>query len=172
MKITIGTTSELKIRALNKALKNLKIKANIISKKAKSGVNDQPFGYSEITLGAKNRALNSIEKDDPDLSLGIENGLIEIENNYFDIACIYVISSAGDESISYSAGYFTPKWIIDEIKSKHTEFGHITQRISGDSEKDPLRYFSKTLLTREEILVQAIEIALIKIFFKERYSKK
>ncbi len=170
MKVIIGTTSELKVRALKNALAKLKIESEIVPLKTASGVSNQPFGYEEMTKGAKNRAEAAFVIRDAEISLGVENGLVEIEGNYFDIACIY-IKTKDDNSISYSAGYYTPGWIIEEIKEKNTEYGQITQRLSGDSEKDPLKYFSEGVIKREELLSQAIEIALIKIFNKEKYLK-
>lgn len=170
MKIAIGTTSELKIRALKNALAKFEIEAEVVPLKTESGVSDQPFGYEETTKGARNRATAAFEKEIPEMALGVESGLIEIEGNYFDIACV-CIKTGNDESISYSAGYFTPQWIIEEIKETNTEYGHITQRLSGDSEKDPMKYFSNNKIKREEVLSQAIEIALIKIFNKIRYQK-
>jgi inosine/xanthosine triphosphatase len=169
MKIAIGTTSELKIRALKAALEKLGIEVEIAPVKTESGVSNQPFGYKESTKGARNRASSALEKENADMALGVESGLIEIEGNYFDIACVYIKTKEGEESVSYSSGYFTPKWIVEEIKEKNTEYGHITQRLSGDVEKDPLKYFSEGKMKREELLSQAIEIALVKIFNKGKY---
>lgn len=170
MKIGIGTTSELKIRALKNALVKLGIDSEIISLKTKSGVSNQPFGYEETTRGARNRAEVTFEKENPDIALGVESGLVEIEGNYFDIACVY-IKTKDEESVSYSAGYFTPRWIIEEIKKRNTEYGYITQRLSGDVEKDPLKYFSGGKIKREELLSQAIEIGLVKILNKGKYQR-
>lgn len=169
MKIAIATTSELKIRALESALKRLNIIAEIISIKTDSGVSLQPFGYNETTKGAKNRAHEASAVAGADLVVAIESGLIEIEENYFDVACICALSKDKDESIAYSGGYFTPQWIIDEIKETNTEYGFITQRLSGDKDKDPIKYFSDGVIKREEILSQAIIIALIKIINKDKY---
>lgn len=171
MKIAIGTTSELKIRALKDALVKFGIEGEIISQKTESGVSNQPFGYKETTKGSRNRSEAVLRDTGSDMAIGIESGLIEIEKNHFDIACVCIKTKEGDESISYSAGYFTPAWIIDEIKEKNTEYGYITQRLSGDADKDPLRYFSKGKIKREELLSQAIEIALIKILHKDIYKK-
>ncbi len=171
MKIAIGTTSELKVRALKDALEKIQVQADIDTAKTNSGVSDQPFGYEESTRGAKNRATELFEKEDPDIAIGIESGLVEIEGNYFDVACVYV-KSKDDESVAYSAGYFTPEWIIREIKEKNTEYGHIAQKLSGDSEKDPLKYFSDGKIKREELLSQAIQISLVKIFNKNKYLKQ
>lgn len=172
MKVSIGTTSDLKVRALKDALYKLDIDSEIIALKTNSGVSDQPFGYKEINEGARNRAREVLENTTSDIAVGIESGLINIEDDYYDIACICVVTKEGEESVSYSAGYFTPQWIIEEIKEKNTEYGHITQRLSGDTEKDPLKYFSGGITKREELLSQAIMLAFTKIINKDKYEEK
>lgn len=171
MKIAIGTTSELKARALKNALDKLEIKAEIMPTKIDSGISKQPFGYKEMVKGAKNRAEEAFKKTHSDLVMGVENGLVDIEGNFFDIACAYIISKNGEESVAFSSGIFIPKWMIDEIKEKDTEVGEITKRLSGDNEKDGFKYFSNGAIRREESLSQAILLALVKIFNREKYLK-
>lgn len=172
MKIVIGTTSELKIRSLKEALMRFNIETEVISLKTDSKVSNQPFGYDETILGAKNRVKQCQEEINPDIAIAVESGLVEIQGNYFDIACVYARSKNGEESISFSSGFFTPQWIINEIKEKNTEYGFITQRISGDLDKDPQKYFSNGVVKRNELISQAIVLALIKLFNSDRYSKK
>ncbi len=171
MKIVIGTTSELKIRALKNALEKLKFESEVVSMKTQSGISDQPFGYEETTRGAKNRVMYIFEREIPDMAVAVESGIIEIEGNSFDIASVYIKTKEGGESFAYSSGYFVPEWMISEIKENKTELGFITQRLSGDLNKDPLNYFSNKQMKREELLSQAIEIALIKIFNEDKYKK-
>jgi len=171
MKIAIGTTSELKIRSLKEALRRFDVEAEVVSLKTDSKVSSQPFGYDETILGAKNRVKQCQEETNPDIAIAIESGLIEIDGRYFDIACVYTLSKEGNESMSFSSGFFTPQWIIDEIKEKNTEYGLITQRISGDPDKDPQKYFSGGIIKRDEMISQAIILALTKIFNKEKYNK-
>ena len=66
MKIAIGTTSEIKIRALKRALERFdSLKGSeIISVKTDSGVPAQPFGYAEMADGARNRSKQAKEKGD------------------------------------------------------------------------------------------------------------
>ncbi len=171
MKIAIGTTSELKVRALKSAVAKIDLDAEIIPHKTDSGVSAQPFGYDEIILGATNRAMQCKKDLDHDISLSVESGLVKIGDDYFDIACVCAISKDGNKSFTYSAGYFVPEWMIREIKENKTELGFITQRLSGDTDKDPLKYFSGGKIKREELLSQAIEIALVKTLNEEKYQK-
>ncbi len=170
MKIVVGTTSELKLRAVRLALAKLNIMAEIITHKAVSNVPDQPRGFQEITAGAKNRAMDSLKNTDADMSIGIENGEVkinEIDQN-FDFPCICVITKAGDESFAFGASYFVPDWMIDD----DLELGLIIQRIDpSQKEKDPVRYFSNDLIKREELLANGIACALIKILNKQKYEE-
>lgn len=95
MKVSIGTTSDLKVRALKDALYKLDIDSEIIALKTNSGVSDQPFGYKEINEGARNRAREVLENTTSDIAVGIESGLINIEDDYYDIACICVVTKGG-----------------------------------------------------------------------------
>ncbi len=172
MKIAIATASELKIRALKEALRILNIEAEILSGKTSSGVPEQPIGYEETSNGAHNRLMQCKEKFDPDIAVAIESGLIPIQESYFDIACVHVISKEGKESIAYSSGYFVPDWIVQEVKQNNTDIGVVAQRLSGGVDKDPLNYFSKELIKREDLLSQAIVLALVKLLHEDKYIQK
>ena len=172
MKIGIGTTSELKIRALKNALSKFDKEIEILPVKTESGVSSQPFGFGEMVEGARNRIHGVISTIHPDIAIAVESGLVEVSGKYFDIACVIASTEDGEEFVSYSSGYFVPDWIIKEIKEKNTEFGYITQRLSGDTDKDPIKYFSDNVVKREELLSQAILIALTQLFNKNKYIQQ
>lgn len=166
MKIAIGTTSELKIRACEKALRKFGIDGELISIKTESGVNDQPYGFGEISTGAKNRAKEALKNvESAEIGVGIENGLIYIEetDQWFDMPCICILYKDGGESVSFGAGYDIPLEMIDKIKNENIELGKIIQELDPSAEKDPIGYFSGGKLKREEIVQQAIECALSKL---------
>ncbi len=169
MKIAIATASELKIRALKNALSILKIDAEIVYSKTSSGVAEQPFGYEETSKGALNRVMQCKDIFDPDISVAVESGLIPIGKSYFDIACVHTISKENQESIAYSSGYCVPEWMVQEVKANNTDIGIIAQRLSNSTDNDPLNYFSAGLIKREDLLSQAIVLALIPLINKEKY---
>ena len=173
MEIAIGTTSELKIRACKEALSKLGIENELFTIKAQSGVPDQPFGFEQITQGAKSRASEALKlTENADFSIGVENGLVKIDEieQWFDIPCVYIITKDGDESYSFGSAYFVPDWMIDRIKKENTELGFIIQGLDSGAEKDPIGYFSSGKFKREEILTQAIVCALVKTIKKEKYN--
>ncbi len=88
MNIVIGTTSESKINALKKSLKELNIdNYNIIPVKAKSNVRENPIN-EETKLGAQNRneyIKNYCESSniDYDILISIEAGYTKEDEKYF-----------------------------------------------------------------------------------------
>lgn len=172
MKIAIATASELKIRALKDALRVLNINAEVLSGKTSSGVAEEPFGYEETSKGARNRVIQCKEKFDPDIAVAVESGLISIEGSYFDVACVHVISKDGRESVAYSSGYFVPDWMVQEVRVNNIDIGIIAQRLSNSADKDPLNYFSKELIRREDLISQAIVLALIKLMNEYKYTQQ
>lgn len=172
MIIGMGTKSALKQRSVESALRQLGQKAEIVSTEVESVVPANPFGFDQIVTGARHRAKVALEIPGASWGLGIETGLVNIEGQYFDMAGICVLTDRGDESISFSAGMFVPDWVIEWIRKEDVEFGVITQQLSGDSEKDPIKYFSADKMKREEMLSQAVMVALNKLINPDRYTQK
>ena len=169
MKIAIATASELKIRALENALRILNIEAEILFGKTSSGVAEQPLGYEETSKGARNRLMECKKNFDADITVAVESGIIPIEGSYFDIACVRTITKDKKESMAFSSGYFIPDWMAQEARENKSDIGVIVQKLSGGTDKDPLSYFSSKLIKREDILSQAIVLALVKLLNEEQY---
>lgn len=175
MKIVVGTTSELKQRACKEALSRLGIDGEITSIKTNSSVSEQPFGYDEITKGARNRAKEALRLiEDAEISIGIENGLIKIDqiNQWFDMPCVCILSKDGKEFFSFGTGYFIPEWMVEKVKNSNTDLGFIIQELDPEAEKDPIGYFSSGTFKREEILTQAIICALVEMSNLQNYLEK
>lgn len=172
MKIVAGTTSALKIRAIESALAGLGIAGQVEGFDVASGVSNQPFGFDQIMEGSKNRAVQAQALSDAEMAVGIEYGLVQIGDEYFDIPCVTVITPEGLQSVSFGAGMYVPGWIIEKIKAEDSEFGPIIQEISGGGEKDPIKYFSGDKIKREDILAQAVAVALSQIINVDKYEKR
>lgn len=173
MKIVLGTTSELKIRATKTALLKLGVDAEVVGLKTDSSVSDQPFGMEEILEGAANRAKKALSEAQADLGIGIENGIIKIDEleRWAEVPAVVAVSSDGTKSFSLGVTYPLPDWAVEDIKKNNSELGFIIQKLDPRSEKDPIKYFSADTIKREETLSEAIVCALIEIFHNEKYQK-
>lgn len=173
MKIIIGTTSELKIRAAREAFRILNIDPEISTVKSDSEIPDQPFGIDQIITGAKNRAKNALVSNPADFSIGIENGIIHVEqlNKWMETLAVVVVASDGRISVGLGSAYPVPDWAVEIIEKENTELGKVIQKLNPDLEKDPINYFSDGTIKREETITQAVVSAMLEFVNSDKYKK-
>jgi non-canonical (house-cleaning) NTP pyrophosphatase len=171
MKILIGTTSLLKLKALNDALDYLRNsgiseKFDIESVETESGVPATPYNEQTL-LGARNR-INSMLSKVADLYIGLESGLIERDKKLFE-ECWCVISDKNrNESIGISSAIQLPDIIVDGLKDKkkHTDLLDELGESLNISSKDTWGVYSKGKLSRSVSMYEACRNALVNYFIK------
>ncbi len=169
--VALGSTSPLKVEALKEALNTLSIKSKIFVTKSLSGQNDQPVGFDETYSGALARALKA-ERKFPDsidsIAIGIENGIFRFAGNTTTIECavIVVLTPGGRHIVTTSAGILFPEEYVRKAKErgfKTVTVGQVISKELGGDHADPHSALTKGKITRKEILVNALIIALKQI---------
>lgn len=158
--LCIATESTIKIKSIKKVFGS---DYTYYTANVPSGVSEQPRGFDEIEKGANFR-LNRIIDLYPDhnVAISIENGIVQINNEYFDIACI-ALKTPNKRFITWSS--MVPINTNDVIKIRdNMTIGDI---VSPDNPKDPHSVITNNLISRCDILEQAINIA----YGKSRYYK-
>ena len=118
MKIIVGSQSQVKLDAVNGALKMLGIEAEVVGVKAKSNVAEQPMD-DETLQGARNRARHSRElAADGDLYLAIENGVFTEGDRFVNKAVVMAIAKDGTETLATSDGVEFPKASVEEARKR------------------------------------------------------
>lgn len=173
MKIAVGTTSELKLRAIQKAFNRAKIVVEITSHKVKSDVPKQPFSEKEITAGATNRAKNALTKEkNADYGLGIESGIVLKNRKYFDLAACVIANQKGEiVGEAFSAAVEVPLKIISRVKNEDLESCAVAQKLGNLREKDSLLWYTGNRLSRSPVLEDAIFLALAREFLNPEAYK-
>jgi len=173
MEVAVGTTSELKLRAVGNAFKRAGFSPMITGHKVESGVPKQPFSEKEIVKGATNRARNALAKsNNADYGLGIESGIASKGGKYFDLAVCVVVNQAGAMAgEAFSAAVEVPKKIVHLVKTKGLESCAVAQKLGGLTEKDSLLWYTGSRLSRSQILEDAIFLALTKEFLNSKAYK-
>lgn len=153
MKFVLGSKSEDKREIIEKALRELNIKAEIESVEVDSGITDQPLD-KEITLqGAKNRARNAKKANKgADFWVGLEGGLHDYGEGYHLVTYACLIDISGDEFVGNGAEIALPQAVSESVKNG-AQFGQVVREYANEHEID------ENLISREAPFVEAIQNA-------------
>lgn len=185
IKICIGSLNPTKINAVkigfNTYYKNFKL----YKIKTESRVPKQPIGLEIILKGAKNRAESALnylinkELSESDIfGVGIEAGLVYIplaKSKYMDFQFCVIIDENRDISLGSGITFEYPQLVIDEIISSNgKEIGDVIGRLANNinlkNESGAISFLSKGIITRTEILSQAVICALLPRINKDLYK--
>lgn len=174
MQIVLGSTSKLKVRAVEAACRLWKLRATVLACKTPSGVSIQPRGKEKTTAGALQRAKGAREKyPDGQLWIGMQSGFIQdTGERWWSATCVAILrrDQADKPVVVYSDHFPIPAWIAHEVIREWTELGKATQKYGGGEEKDPMNYFSGGVIRREHLLAQAVACALAPIVRADLYE--
>ena len=167
MKITVGSTSTVKLAAMLDACSRLGIAVSIGLLKTYSGQNEQPLNFSETYRGALARAEQAQESNPDSLANGIFNLAPEV---FLDIAVIVAITPDGRQIVASSEGIRFPTIDVKAAAEKGfsvTTVGQtITQRLGGDP-ADPHSTLTNGKRGRKDILTDAMVSVLKQVKTKE-----
>ncbi|CAJ1396472.1 unnamed protein product [Effrenium voratum] len=139
--------------------------------KAKSGVNDQPFGHEETIRGALNRLAHAQqERPGADFYLAMENGLFDIATGgtalVFDLAWVVIEDKSGRRALAHSAGVQMPNWAVDSSRGSSfstTAGGEVARAATTAGQEvdpqDPHAFLTSGLCKREDLLTSALAVA-------------
>lgn len=114
MKIVVGSTSAVKMKAVQDAFAQLGIEVEIQGVKANSGIDEQPIGQDVTLKGAEQRAAHAAELDPSgDIYVAIENGIFLEEPDYVDRAIVLLRRSLKTRTI-FSEGVRVPTRFVEQ----------------------------------------------------------
>ena len=119
MKIAVGSTNPVKIKATRDAFKTLWPKKiwKVEGISVPSGVSDQPMSDKESIKGAINRAKRALKALSSEFGVGFEGGIQKIGNRWFDCGWAVVVNKDGKIGIASTVRIETPKKLIKLIKA-------------------------------------------------------
>jgi inosine/xanthosine triphosphatase len=95
-----------------------------------SGVSDQPMTDVESIKGATNRAQRALDALQADYGVGLEGGIQQIGDEYFDCGWIVVLDKQGKKGIGSSIRMIVPPKMIRLIKEGE-ELGTVVDMVFG-----------------------------------------
>lgn len=156
--IHVGTASPLKIEAVKKVFGR---SFEIVGFNVKSGVPAQPKGVDQTKEGAINRCVAAKKEGNCDFSIGIENGMFEVDGYWVDAAAVVIMDSKGNEKI-----FWSDRLSICKRKNCQVccdENGNVLIDPGPNGEwsilKDPHTELTKGEKSRAKFLIEALEKA-------------
>lgn len=125
--VAVGSRNPVKIEAVKIAFTKLwpQTKWQVEGIDVSSGVSNQPLSDSETLLGARNRAKTALLTLSADFGLGIEGGLHQLDNLWFDSAWIVALRKDGIQGIGSSIRMLNSDKMIDMVLNQKFELGQV-----------------------------------------------
>lgn len=116
-KVAIGSKNPAKIQAVKLAFEAVWPDQVWVFEgvKVQAGVSNQPMSDQESIKGAKARAKKALKALSADFGVGLEGGLHQIGQHWFDGGWCVVVNSKGELGIGSSAKIPTPKKIMKQV---------------------------------------------------------
>lgn len=175
MKILVGSKNPVKIDAAKEAFEKYFGEVQAIGISVPSNVPDQPVN-DDTFMGAKNRAekllkLSEENGTEADYFVGIEGGIIEINQKWFGFGCMCILDRNSKVGFGTSPLFPMPQFVIDQLL-EGKELGHVIDELANKENtkhnEGAIGFFTNDVMKRKELYVHGLTTALIP-FVKSEY---
>jgi len=174
MKVAIGSTNPVKVRACKKIMRKIYGNIEVIPVSVSSGVSHTPLSHEEMIEGAKNRAFYALKKTNADMAVGMEGGISETDGKFFLSGWTVVLSKNGKIGIGGGSKTELPNFIVKEVR-KGKELGNVMDELIG--EKDTKKkmgavgILTKGLIDRQKSWEISLTYALAKFLRSDLFER-
>lgn len=133
-RIVVGSTNPTKIDSTRAAFEAVwpDETFEVTGVKVKSGVSEQPMSFDETIRGAKNRARAAMLLNPADFAVGLEAGVENMSQGWFDSGWCAVLDSSGSFGIGSSPVLSMPDAMMEQILSGK-ELGQVVDEMTDRS---------------------------------------
>ncbi len=173
MKIAIGSTNPVKVRAARNVLRKIYPRAEFVALEVPSGVPGQPRGDKQTRRGAVNRARAARQAAHADFGVGLEGGIIENEFGTMTCAWCAIVDRAERVGIGGSTNMLLPDEVAARVK-RGDELGDAMDafaNIRGVKRKmGAIGVLTKGLSNRQRAYEYIIKLAVARFLWKGKYG--
>ena len=129
--VGVGSKNPVKLAAVKAVLRRITPDVRIESVNVPSTVRDQPFGDDETIRGALARAHGARKAVGAELGIGIEGGVVDVDDTMRTCAWAAVVDGAGREGVGGSLAMPLPQSVAKLVR-EGLELGHAMDRLTGE----------------------------------------
>lgn len=165
----VGSTNDLKIKAVRSFFKKNGRSVIVISKDVPSGVSDQPLTDEETMYGAINRAQAAAGPDS--CSIGLEGGLVKVGDTWYVCNWGALVDTTGDVYVARGASIPLPTDVSDAVVDHKEELGDLLKMYAysrGEKfEGGAIGYLTHGQVKREDVYEQIVSLLYGQLIYKE-----
>ena len=174
MKIAVGSTNPVKVRAVRNVARKLYPNVEIIPVEVPSGVSEQPMGDDETRRGAVNRARAARRAARADWGVGLEGGAIETEFGMMTNAWCAIVDRQGWVGIGGSANMLLPDRVAERVRAG-IELGHAMDEFASVQDvkykMGAIGILTQGLSDRRRAYEFIVKLALARFLWRNEYKK-
>jgi|SRR5690348_5091555 inosine/xanthosine triphosphatase len=129
--VGVGSKNPVKLAAVKAVLERITPEARVESVSVPSTVRDQPFGDDETIRGALARAHGARKAAGAELGIGIEGGVVDVNDTMRTCAWAAVVDGGGREGVGGSLAMPLPQSVARLVRSG-MELGDAMDRLTGE----------------------------------------
>lgn len=174
--VLVGSQNPVKIGAVRLAFSRVwpEEEWKVDGVDVESGVTDQPMSDVESITGARNRAAAVFEANDSvAFGVGLEGGIQQIGEKWFDCGWMVVRRADGVEGVGSSVRAETPPRMMRLIR-EGAELGEVVDEVFGtENAKQAKGHFglmTNGVITRERGYVDGVVMALTRFLHEELWE--
>lgn len=177
VKVLVGSKNPVKIEAVKEAFSKFFSSVKAVGVEVDSKVSIQPVN-SETFKGAKNRVLelkkiNSKKNLKASFFVGIEGGIIFLFKKWFAFGAVCIMNDKGKIGYGTTCFFELPESITKELLDGK-ELGDVMDSITNEKntkqKAGAIGYFTKGIMNRKNLYVNALIVALIPFLNEELYK--
>ena len=174
MIVAVGTKNPAKIEGIKQAFARYYPELELRPVDSAAVAKAQPRGLEEMASGATARANFALSKAGGDFGVGVEAGIFNIGDVYFDNQVAAVIDKSGKVSLGHSAGFPLPKEAMERLFKDGRELERWAEEVSGiDQIGDKggiIHYLTKGKISRTDLTAQCVTTALVPWLHRDIYG--
>jgi inosine/xanthosine triphosphatase len=171
--IAAGTKNPAKLEGIRIAFSQYFPSFELRSVDSSSVARTQPLGLEQMVEGAVARAKFALSREGGDYGVGVEAGIFQVGDLYFDHQQAAVADPSGKVSLGHSAGYALPADSIEKLIKEGKELEQFAEVLSGIHQVGDkgglVHYLTRGRITRADLTEQCVTMALIPWLHRDVY---
>ena len=171
--IVVGSTNDAKVRPVRDVFGTISPGADVVGADVASGVRDQPIGFEETLIGARNRARSAALVACASWGVGLEGGVEFDADGRAWLFGVVFVAHEGREAFARSASLVLPRSVAERVR-RGDELGPVMDELVGEvgvkTRGGAVGHFTSGMLVRADVWRQALILALPPILKPELYD--